>query len=63
MAKVKENPKATIVYQEKYYKGNVINKQEMLRLISENIDKITMEMRERTAYSDKTEEIVISVRY
>lgn len=55
--------KATINYQEKYGKGNVINKNEMLRLISENIDKITIEMRERTAYSDKTEEIVISVRF
>lgn len=55
--------KVTINYQEKYKKGNVINKKEMLRLITENIDKITIEMRERTAYSDKTEEIVISVRY
>jgi hypothetical protein len=55
--------KPKLVYQEKYKKGNVINKTEMLRLITENIDKITIEMRERTAYSDKTEEIVISVRY
>lgn len=55
--------KTKVTYQEKYKKGNVINKKEMLRLITENIDKITIEMRERTAYSDKTEEIVISVRY
>lgn len=55
--------KASIVYQEKYKKGNVINKQEMLRSITENFDKITIEMRERTAYSDKTEGIVIEIRY
>jgi hypothetical protein len=55
--------KTTIVYQEKYYKGNVINKQEGLKLISDNIDKITMEMRERTKYSDKTEEMIISIRF
>jgi hypothetical protein len=55
--------KTTIKYQEKYYKGTVIDKEEILRLISDNIDKITIEIRERTAYSDKTEEIVISVRY
>jgi hypothetical protein len=55
--------KTKVTYQEKYKKGNVINKKEMLRLITENIDKITIEIRERTAYSDKTEEIVISVRY
>lgn len=58
-----EQKKASIVYQEKYIKGNVINKHEMLRLITENIDKITIEMRERTSYSDKTEGIVIEVRY
>ncbi len=55
--------KVTIIYQEKYKKGNVINKQEMLRVIKQNIDKITIEMRERTKYSDETEEMVISVRY
>jgi hypothetical protein len=55
--------KASIVYQEKYKKGSVINKQEMLRLITENIDKIIIEMRERTVYSDKTEGIVIEVRF
>ncbi len=55
--------KAKLTYQEKYKKGNVVNKKEILRLITENIDKITIEMRERTAYSDKTEEMVISVRY
>lgn len=55
--------KTKVNHQEKYKKGNVINKNEMLRLITENIDKITIEMRERTAYSDNTEEIIISVRY
>lgn len=55
--------KVTINYQEKYKKGNVINKNEVLRLITENIDKITIEMRSRTAFSDETEEMVISIRY
>jgi hypothetical protein len=60
---LQNNKKTIVTYQEKYKKGNMINKKEMLRLITENIDKITIEMRERTTYSDKTEEIVISVRY
>ena len=55
--------KPKLIYQKKYKKGNVINKKEMLKLITENIDKITIEMRERTKYSDDTEEIIISVRY
>lgn len=55
--------KAKLTYQEKYKKGNVVNKREILRMITENIDKITIELRERTAYDDKTEEMVISVRY
>lgn len=55
--------KVSINYQEKYKKGVVVDKNEILRLISENINEITIEMRERTAYSDKTEEIIISVRY
>ncbi len=55
--------KVTINLREKYKKGTVVNKQEVLRLISENIDKITIEMRERTAYSDNTEELTISIRY
>lgn len=55
--------KTTINYQEKYKKGNRISKEEVLRLMTENIEKIRVELRERTAYSDNTEEIVISVRY
>lgn len=55
--------KTTIKLQEKYKKGVNINKPEVVKLITENIDKITMELRERTAYSDNTEELVISIRY
>ena len=55
--------KAKLTHQEKYKKGNVVNKKEILRMITENIDKITIELRERTAYSDKTEEMIISIRY
>jgi hypothetical protein len=55
--------KVSIVYQEKYKKGNIINKDEMKRLINDNIDAIKMEMRERTKYSDGTEGITIEVRY
>lgn len=55
--------KAKVVYQEKYNKGCTINKSEMKRLIDENLNKITMEIRERKKYSDNTEGIVIEVRY
>ena len=55
--------KVTINLREKYKKGSVINKQEILRMVTENIDKIIIELRERTAYSDNTEEVVISIRY
>jgi hypothetical protein len=55
--------KVTIKLQEKYKKGVNINKQEVLRMVTENLDKITMEVRERTAYSDNTEELIISIRY
>lgn len=55
--------KVTINAQEKYKKGVNINKQEVLRLLTENLDKITLEIRERTAYSDNTEELIISIRY
>lgn len=56
-----KNPK--IIVKAKYKKGNVINKHNMLKLINDNIDKITIEMRERTVYLDNTEEIIISVKY
>jgi hypothetical protein len=46
--------KTMVMCQEKYRKGTIINKKEMKRLIDENFDKITMEMRERTKYSDGT---------
>jgi phage-related protein len=55
--------KNNFLYQEKYKKGTIVNKREILRMISENIDKITIEMRERTVYLDKQEGIVIEVRY
>lgn len=55
--------KTKVVYQEKYNKGCTINKSEMKRLIDENINTITMEIRERKKYSDNTEGIVIEVRY
>lgn len=52
----------SIMYREKYNKGCEINKNEIHRLISENIHKIKVELRERTKYSDNTEEIVVSIR-
>lgn len=55
--------KSKIVLQEKYGKGNVINKTEVLRLVKENIEKITIELRERTLYDDKTEGLLIEIRY
>ncbi len=55
--------KTKVVYQENYNKGSIINKNEMKRLIDENFDKVVMEIRQRTKYSDDTEGIVIEVRY
>lgn len=53
--------KPKIVYREKYYNGTVVNKSEIQRLINENIDKITMEIKERTKYQDGKETIVIKI--
>lgn len=53
--------KPKIVYREKYYNGTVVNKSEIQRLINENIDKITMEIKERTKYQDGKEIIVIKI--
>ena len=55
--------KTKVVYQENYKKGSIINKSEMKRIIDENFDKITMEIKQRTKYSDDTDGIVIEVRY
>lgn len=53
--------KPKIVYREKYYNGTVVNKSEIQRLINENIDKITTEIKERTKYQDGKESIVIKI--
>jgi len=53
--------KPKIVYREKYYNGTVVNKSEIQRLINENIDKITTEIKERTKYQDGKETIVIKI--
>ena len=53
--------KPKIVYREKYYNGTVVNKSEIQRLANENIDKITMEIKERTKYQDGKESIVIKI--
>ena len=55
--------KGKIKYQEKYKKGNVIDKTKTLHLLTENIDKITFEIRERTVYHDDVEEMVLSVKF
>lgn len=62
MPKVKEE-KITIVYQEKYKKGVFLNKEEVKRMIDDNIDKMTMDMKERKKYSDGTEGLVLEIRY
>ena len=53
--------KPKIVYREKYYNGTAVNKSEIQRLINENIDKITTEIKERTKYQDGKETIVIKI--
>ena len=62
MPKVKEE-KTVITYQEKYKKGVFVNKEEVKRMIDDNIDKMTMEMKERKKYSDGTEGLVLEIRY
>lgn len=52
-----------IVYQEKYKKGSVVNKHEVKRILDENLDKIVVEIRERTKYSDDTEGLVVEIRF
>lgn len=55
--------KTNIKYREKYNKGRTVNKKEILRLMTENLDKMVIEMRERSSYSDGTEELIISIRF
>ncbi len=55
--------KDEIQYQENYKKGNVINKNEIKRMIDENIEAIIITMSKRTKYKDGTEGIVIEVRF
>ena len=62
MPKVKEE-KTVVTYQEKYKKGVFVNKEEVKRMIDDNIEKMTMEMKERKKYSDGTEGLVLEIRY
>lgn len=60
---MEKQTKTKVIYQENYNKGSIINKTEMKRFIDENFDKICMEIKQRTKYSDDTEGIVIEFRY
>lgn len=55
--------KAKVILQEKYKKGVVVDKNEIKRMIDENIEKIVIEIRETLKYSDGTEGIVIEIRF
>jgi hypothetical protein len=55
--------KTKVIYQENYKAGIVIDKFELKRLIDENLHKIRMEIKQRTKYSDETEEIVVKIRF
>lgn len=55
--------KSKIIYEESYKKGSKINKNEVLRMIVENIDKINIDMHKRTKYDDGTEGLTVEIRY
>lgn len=54
--------KNNIKYQENYIKGCYIDKKEIKRIIDENFDKIVIEIRQRTIYSDDKEGILIEIK-
>jgi hypothetical protein len=55
--------KPRVILQEKYKKGVVVDKNEIKRMVDENIEKIVVEIRETLKYSDGTEGIVIEIRF
>ena len=63
-AKLKwQKRKQLSIIKKKYKKENVIDKRAVLNLITNEINKITIEMWEQIAYSNDTEEVAISMRY
>jgi hypothetical protein len=59
MATVK---KPKMILQEKYKKGVIANKSEIKRLVDDNFEKITMELRETIKYDDGSESVVVEIR-
>jgi len=55
--------KRKIFYQEKYKKGIVIDKNEIKKIFDDNFDDIIIEIREKIIYSDKTEGVVIELKF
>jgi len=61
MGNIKTDKK--LIYQEKYRKGTFVDKRQILKAMTENIDKLTIEAREKTISTGKGESIVIEVHF
>lgn len=46
-----------------YKKPEILNKEEIIKMISEKPDNITMEIKGKNKYTDNTQELIISIKY
>lgn len=46
-----------------YKNPEILNKEEIIKMISEKPDNVTMEIKEKNKYSDDTQELIISIKY
>ena len=54
--------KENIIHSEKFKSGTILDKYDLLDILNKNINSIVIEIRERNAYPNKVEEIVVAIR-
>lgn len=52
-----------LIYQEKYRKGTFINERKILKLLTDNINKVSIEIRQKTISTDKGESLLIEIHF
>jgi hypothetical protein len=55
--------KEKFILNEKYRKGTFVDKRQILKLMTDNINRLSIEARERTISTDNGESIVIEVHF
>lgn len=61
MGNIKTDKK--LIYLEKYRKGTFVDKRQILKLMTDNIDKLSIEARQKTISTDKGESLVIEIHF